>query len=60
MSVTGQIKRYIINAQEGQILTVRVLDSQGPVAFDVLMPGGELVADAAGLQSWQGFLPVGW
>lgn len=55
----GQIKRYIINAQEGQILTVRVLESQRPVAFDVLMPGGELFADAAGLQSWQSFLPVG-
>ncbi|MEO1389501.1 MAG: serine/threonine-protein kinase [Cyanobacteria bacterium J06634_6] len=56
---TGQIKRYIINAQEGQILTVRVLDSQNPVGFDLLMPGGEMVADAAGLRSWEGILPVG-
>ncbi|MGB5915227.1 MAG: serine/threonine protein kinase, partial [Phormidesmis sp.] len=55
----GQIKRYRVNAKEGQILTVRVLESQGPVSFNLLMPGGELVADAANLQTWQGFLPVG-
>lgn len=53
----GQVRRYSVNAREGQILTVIVLD--GAVAFDVLMPGGEMVADAAGLQRWEGFLPVG-
>ncbi|MEL6816831.1 MAG: hypothetical protein AAFP03_18795 [Cyanobacteria bacterium J06598_3] len=55
----GQIKRYIVNAQEGQILTVRVTESQGPVFFDLLLPSGDLVADAANLQTWQGFLPQG-
>ncbi len=55
----GQIKRYRVNASEGQILTVRVLESQKRVSFDLLMPGGEMIADAANLQTWQGFLPVG-
>ncbi len=56
----GQIRRYIVNAQEGQILTVKVNDPpQGPVTFDVVMPGGELVPDASGIVSWQGFLPTG-
>ncbi len=56
----GQIRRYIVNAQEGQILTVRVNDPpQGPVTFDLVLPGGELVPDASGIVSWQGFLPTG-
>ena len=55
----NQIKRYVVNAKEGQILTVTVLESQGGVTFDVLMPTGEMVADAANLQMWAGFLPVG-
>ncbi|MGD1866299.1 MAG: protein kinase [Phormidesmis sp.] len=55
----NQIKRYLVNAKEGQILTVTVIESQGGVTFDVLMPGGEMVADAANLQLWSGFLPVG-
>ncbi|MGC1306195.1 MAG: serine/threonine-protein kinase [Phormidesmis sp.] len=53
------IRRYVVNAQEGQILTVRITDSQGPVTFDVLMPGGEMVADASGIVYWEGYLPVG-
>ncbi len=53
----GQIRRYIVNAQEGQILTVKINDPpQGPVTFDLVMPGGELVPDASGIVSWQGFL----
>ena len=32
---------------------------QGGVTFDVLMPGGEMIADAANLQLWAGCLPVG-
>ncbi|MEL6602715.1 MAG: serine/threonine-protein kinase [Cyanobacteria bacterium J06614_10] len=55
----GQVKRYAVNAQEGQILSISLLEAQGPVVFDVLMPGGEMVADAEGLQLWEGFLPVG-
>lgn len=56
----GQIRRYIVNAQEGQILTVKINDPpQGPVTFDLVMPGGALVPDASGIVSWQGFLPTG-
>ncbi|MEO0646399.1 MAG: serine/threonine-protein kinase [Cyanobacteria bacterium J06650_10] len=55
----GQVKRYIVNAQEGQILTVRVINSDAPVSFDLLLPSGDLLADAANLQTWQGFLPQG-
>ena len=55
----GQVKRYLVNAREGQILTVRITDSQGPVVFDVLMPGGEMMADASGIVYWESFLPVG-
>ncbi|MEL6159813.1 MAG: protein kinase [Cyanobacteria bacterium J06627_32] len=55
----GQVKRYAVNAQEGQILSISLVEAQGPVVFDVLLPGGEMVADAEGLQLWEGFLPVG-
>ncbi len=55
----NQIKRYLVNAQEGQILTVTIIESQGGVTFDVVAPSGQLVADAARLQLWSGFLPVG-
>ncbi|MEL7495863.1 MAG: protein kinase [Cyanobacteria bacterium J06554_11] len=53
----GQIRRYVLNLQEGQILTTTVVE--GNANFDVVMPGGELVADAAGLTMWEGFVPVG-
>ncbi|MEM9948813.1 MAG: serine/threonine-protein kinase [Cyanobacteria bacterium P01_D01_bin.36] len=55
----NEIKRYLVNAEEGQILTVTVLESQGGVTFDVISPSGQMVADASNLQLWSGFLPVG-
>lgn len=56
----GRIRRYIVNAQEGQILSARITDTQGGRAdFDVLLPGGEMVADASGIVWWEGLLPVG-
>ena len=55
----GQVRRYVVNAREGQILTAQITESQGPVVFDVLMPGGEMMADASGIVFWQSFLPVG-
>ena len=54
-----QVKRYIVNAQEGTILTVRVKNSDKPVSFSLFLPSGDLLADAANLQTWQGFLPQG-
>ena len=55
----GPVKRYVVNAQGGQILTVRVISSDRPVSFSLLLPSGDLLADAANLQTWQGFLPQG-
>ncbi|MEL6814990.1 MAG: serine/threonine-protein kinase [Cyanobacteria bacterium J06598_3] len=55
----GKIRRYVVNAREGQIMKVSITDSQGPVKFDVLMPGGEMMADAGGVVWWESYLPVG-
>ena len=56
----GRVQRYVVNAQEGQILSVEVLDAQGGrVDFELLMPGGEMVPDASNIVAWQGQLPVG-
>ena len=57
--VPGTVRRYVINAREAQIMTVRLADTQGPATFDVLMPGGEMMADASGIVYWQSYLPVG-
>lgn len=57
--VPGEVRRYVVNAQEGQIMTVRITDAQGPAGFDVLMPGGEMMADASGIVFWESYLPVG-
>ncbi len=53
----GQIRRYVVNAREGQFLSVQVTDSSGGrVDFDVLRPGGEMIADAVW---WESLVPVG-
>ncbi|PZO20049.1 MAG: serine/threonine protein kinase [Leptolyngbya foveolarum] len=57
--VPGEVRRYMVNAREGQIMTVRITDAQGPAGFDVLMPGGEMMADASGIVFWESYLPVG-
>jgi len=50
----------VVNAREGQILSAEIVDAQGGrVDFDVLLPTGEMVADASGIVAWQGLLPVG-
>lgn len=56
---SGVVRQYVVNAREGQIITVQLVDGQGPVSFDVLMPGGEMMADASGVVFWQSYLPVG-
>ena len=56
----GRIRRYVVNAKEGQILSVQVTDSSGGrVDFDVLKPGGEMIADASGIVWWEGLLQTG-
>ena len=57
--VPGEVRRYVVNAREGQIMTVRITEAQGPAGFDVLMPGGEMMADASGIVFWESYLPVG-
>ena len=57
--VPGEVRRYVVNAREGQILTVRITEAQGPAGFDVLLPGGEMMADASDIVFWESYLPVG-
>ncbi|EDX84409.1 protein kinase domain [Synechococcus sp. PCC 7335] len=52
-----QLKRYVVSANQGQILTVNTLSSSGPVSFELLMPDGTVLPDASNLERWQGFLP---
>ncbi|MEM8503835.1 MAG: protein kinase [Cyanobacteria bacterium P01_D01_bin.1] len=55
----GRLKRYVINAKQGQILTVNVVSSEQPVSFELMMPDGSVLPDASNLERWQGFLPLG-
>lgn len=54
-----RIRRYVINAQQGQVMSVDVPNVSGPVRLDVRFPGGEPVPGATGVLAWQGELPVG-
>ncbi|NEP18382.1 MAG: serine/threonine protein kinase [Leptolyngbya sp. SIO4C1] len=55
----GRVRRYIVNARQGQILSVQLQQASGPVTFDVRLPDGELMADASGVLFWQSYLPLG-
>ena len=55
----GQVQRYVVNAQQGQIVTVKITQASGPVTFDVSFPGGEPIADAEGVLYWNSYLPLG-
>jgi serine/threonine protein kinase len=55
----GRIRRYVVNAQQGQIITVKFTQANGPVTFDVLMPGGEPMEEAEDVLFWQSYLPLG-
>jgi serine/threonine protein kinase len=55
----GRVQRYTVNAQQGQIMTVQFTETQGPVTFDVRLPGGEPVEDASDVLFWQSYLPLG-
>jgi serine/threonine-protein kinase len=45
------IKRYLINAQEGQQLSVDV--QQGDVSLTIRDPNGRVIAEASGVKFWQ-------
>lgn len=51
-----QIKRYLVNVQAGQELSVTV---QGSVTLDIRTSDGALVENAAKVQSWQEQIPSG-
>lgn len=55
----GQVQRYVVNARQGQIITVKITQASGPVTFDVSFPGGEPIADAEGVLYWNSYLPLG-
>ncbi|WOD40764.1 serine/threonine-protein kinase [Nodosilinea sp. E11] len=63
VQVSGQvnqdrIRRYLINAQEGQVLALNLPSVSGPVTLDVRFPSGEMIPDASRVLSWQGQLPT--
>jgi serine/threonine-protein kinase len=49
------VRRYVVNAQAGQIMTAELLS--GAVSFDVRYPNGNLVEDASSVTFWQFSLP---
>lgn len=51
--ITGlqQITRYLVNVQEGQVLSVAV--AQGDVTLDIRNPDGQLIEGATNLLNWQ-------
>lgn len=55
----GRVRRYVVNARQGQILSVRLSDLSGPATLKVYLPGGELIEDASRVLFWEGYLPVG-
>ena len=55
----GRVQRYVVNAQQQQIMTVKIVQASGPVTFDVLFPGGEPIAEAEGVLYWNSYLPLG-
>ncbi|MEO1591248.1 MAG: serine/threonine-protein kinase [Cyanobacteria bacterium J06632_22] len=55
----GRVRRYVVNAQQGQIITVKIVQAQGPVTFDVQDPTGETMSEAENVLFWQSYLPLG-
>ena len=55
----GRIRRYVVNARQGQILSVQLSDLSGPATLKVYLPSGQLIEDASRVLFWEGYLPVG-
>jgi len=51
----NQVKRYLVNAREGQVLTAQVLD--GSVTLNIRYPDGRLVEGASNVVNWELLLP---
>lgn len=54
-----RIRRYLVNARQGQILSAELSGLSGPATLSVRTPDRALVDDAARLLSWQGELQTG-
>lgn len=50
------IRRYLVNARAGQVLSVEVLE--GPVSLNIRYPDGSLVEDASRIVFWEAQLPT--
>ncbi|KAM3090117.1 protein kinase domain-containing protein [Phormidesmis sp. 146-35] len=51
------IKRYLVNAQKGQLLSARL--RSGDATLTIRYPDGRPVEDASGTLQWQAQLPIG-
>jgi serine/threonine-protein kinase len=63
VQVSGQVnqdrvRRYVVSAQQGQVLALDLPSVSGPVTLDVRFPGGAMIPDASRVLSWQGQLPT--
>lgn len=47
-----RIKRYSVNVQKGQVVSVRI--QSGEATLDIRSPDGQLVENASGLGEWEG------
>jgi serine/threonine-protein kinase len=53
----SRIRRYVVNLDQGDVLTVEVSTSTGPTSFNVLSPGDDPLARS--VQFWQEAVSVG-
>ena len=49
-----RIKRYLVYAQAGQVLSARIQTGASAARLDIRYPNGQLVENASGLGEWEG------
>ena len=54
-----RIRRYLVNVQAGQTLSVDLPNVTGPVVVDVRYPSGAMIPDASRVLAWQGEIQEG-
>ncbi len=52
----SRVRRYLVNAQEGQVLTAQVIDG---LVTNIRSPDGELIENASQVLSWESQLTTG-
>ncbi|MEO0489641.1 MAG: protein kinase, partial [Cyanobacteria bacterium J06659_2] len=55
----GRVRRYVVNASEGQVMAVQLSNMSGPVTMEVRLPTGEVIPNASKVLYWQGQLQFG-